>query len=197
MGEATLAEVAREAGVSPSTASRVLNGSTRRVRPENADRVQAAAARLGYAVDIRAQETARGTSRTVAIVVPSLRDVSAMNVAADLYRLADEHSFVATVNQGALESNRAAERLHALRRQRPCAILFLTRNSVPRAVRNELSQYEAHGGIVVRVELRGDSSHQPVSLTDLFGRIIAGTVSPDETQAAGMHDRSHRRKPES
>ena len=42
-GAATLEEVARAAGVSLATASRALNGSTRKVNPEYRERVLAAA----------------------------------------------------------------------------------------------------------------------------------------------------------
>ena len=48
MAASTLAEVARLAGVSPATASRVLNGSARKPGQDVADRVRQAAASLGY-----------------------------------------------------------------------------------------------------------------------------------------------------
>lgn len=53
----TLDAVAREAGVSPATASRALNG-TARVRDDLRKRVHAAADRLGYIPNAHAQAPA-------------------------------------------------------------------------------------------------------------------------------------------
>ena len=58
----TLADVAQRAGVSQATASRVLNGSSRTVRPELADRVMSAAKELQYSANLQAQAVARGTT---------------------------------------------------------------------------------------------------------------------------------------
>nr|MBT9410163.1 LacI family DNA-binding transcriptional regulator [Salmonella enterica subsp. enterica serovar Typhimurium] len=48
-------DVAREAGVSLATASRVLNGSERKVAAPFRERVEAAAAALGYTANVSAQ----------------------------------------------------------------------------------------------------------------------------------------------
>ena len=64
-GAVTLDDVAREAGVSLATASRALNGSTRKVADSYRQRVEAAANRLGYTANLSAQATARGTSAIV------------------------------------------------------------------------------------------------------------------------------------
>jgi len=55
---ATLADVARVAGVSPATASRVLTGSLR-VRQQNIEKVQQAVTRLGYVRNRAAPATGR------------------------------------------------------------------------------------------------------------------------------------------
>lgn len=73
-GAATLHDVAREAGVSLATASRVLNGSTRKVADSYRERVEAAAERLGYTANLSAQATARGTSAIVALLVADIAD---------------------------------------------------------------------------------------------------------------------------
>ena len=65
---ATIADVAREAGVAASTASVVFSGKTR-VSPETKERVLAAAAALGYAgPDPRAASLRRGRSGIVGVV---------------------------------------------------------------------------------------------------------------------------------
>lgn len=183
MREATLVEVAREAGVSQSTASRVLNGSTRSVRPENAARVQAAATRLGYAVDIRAQETARGTSQTVAIVVQSFRDTTTMNLVADICRVADELGYMASVIQASIETARVAEKLRGLRGHRPRAIVVAHRGELPPLLERELSQYKTHGGRAYYINVDDENSRRLGVAADLFRSIIWQTAFPSQTTA--------------
>lgn len=66
-----LADVARAAGVSPATVSRVINNPAI-VRPEMSDRVRQAIRALGFTPDAAARALALGRSRTVGAVVPSL-----------------------------------------------------------------------------------------------------------------------------
>lgn len=63
----TLNHVAREAGVSPSTVSRVING-TARVRPDKERAVYEAIRRLGYRPNLIAQGLARGKSMSVGVI---------------------------------------------------------------------------------------------------------------------------------
>lgn len=63
----TLADVARMAGVSSATASRVLTGSAR-VRPQTRERVEEAIARLGYVRNRAARSSARRAG-SIALVV--------------------------------------------------------------------------------------------------------------------------------
>lgn len=67
----TLQQVARRAGVSIATASRVVTGAVP-VSPDRRARVERAIADLGYVPDERARDLRRTTTRTVAILVPSL-----------------------------------------------------------------------------------------------------------------------------
>ncbi|MEK8050924.1 LacI family DNA-binding transcriptional regulator [Ideonella sp. DXS22W] len=70
-GRVTLDDVAREAGVSAITASRALRG-TRGVDAALAERVHAAAARLGYVPDPAARALASAHSQHVAVLIPML-----------------------------------------------------------------------------------------------------------------------------
>lgn len=69
-----LAEVAKAAGVSQATASRVLNGSSRRPAKEVADKVRAAADRLGYVPNAQAQALVRASARLMGLVVHDIAD---------------------------------------------------------------------------------------------------------------------------
>ncbi len=70
-GRVTLADVARAAGVSPSTASRALRGE-RAVDPGLVARVQATSDKLGYVPDPAARALASQRSDHVAILIPML-----------------------------------------------------------------------------------------------------------------------------
>ena len=67
----TIVDVAREAGVSHSTVSRVLNGRPH-IKPETRARVMVALERLGYAPDMRARGLAGGRLGVVGLVVLDL-----------------------------------------------------------------------------------------------------------------------------
>ncbi len=71
---ATVTEVAARAGVSVSTAARVLRGSTERVDPELVRRVQEAGEELGYVRNILAQSLRRGSPTTIGLVVGDMLD---------------------------------------------------------------------------------------------------------------------------
>ena len=70
-GRVTLSDVARAAGVSPSTASRALRGE-RAVDPKLVARVQATSQRLGYVPDPAARALASQRSDHVALLIPLL-----------------------------------------------------------------------------------------------------------------------------
>jgi len=68
---ATIISVAVQAGVSPSTVSRVMNGNAT-VDPAIADRVRSAALALNYSASPLARSLVLGRTMTVAVLVPDL-----------------------------------------------------------------------------------------------------------------------------
>lgn len=67
---ATVEDVAREAGLSVATVSRVLNNSSS-VRPETAARVREAIDRLGYVPNVSARNLRRNESRAILLLSPN------------------------------------------------------------------------------------------------------------------------------
>ncbi|MEW6420706.1 MAG: substrate-binding domain-containing protein [Deinococcota bacterium] len=67
----TLAEVAREAGVSPSTVSRILNG-TAQVKATKVAQVRAAIEKLGYKPNAFARSLAKGASSSVGVLTQDI-----------------------------------------------------------------------------------------------------------------------------
>ncbi|GAA1497966.1 LacI family DNA-binding transcriptional regulator [Paeniglutamicibacter kerguelensis] len=74
MAASTLAEVAKLAGVSQATASRVLNGSARKPAEGIAERVRAAAASLGYVANAQAQALAKSSTGLIGLIVHDIAD---------------------------------------------------------------------------------------------------------------------------
>ncbi|MBK1875495.1 LacI family DNA-binding transcriptional regulator [Pelagicoccus mobilis] len=67
---ATIYEVAKEAGVSPKTAARILAGSSS--RPKNKELVMAAAKKLGYVRNQQAANLRSGKSGLIGLIIPSI-----------------------------------------------------------------------------------------------------------------------------
>ena len=69
-----LADVAREAGVSLATASRVISGSAYPVSAAKRHRVEEAVRASGYVPDPVAQAMVRGRTRTIGVIAGALSD---------------------------------------------------------------------------------------------------------------------------
>ena len=160
-GAATLHDVAREAGVSLATASRVLNGSTRKVAESYRERVEAAAEKLGYTANLSAQATARGTSAIVALLVADIAHPSSGPLASGGARGADAAGLVVTIAITERDPQREVKLVRALRGQRPRGlILAASRVEGPDAVglQGELDAFSSMGGRVVVVGPGGGSA---------------------------------------
>lgn len=120
----TLSDVAEHAGVSLATASRALNGSSRIVNDELKRRVLASAAALRYSTNTQAQAVARGTSRTVAIVLGDITDPYFATVASGISRAAERRGLVVTMATTGSDVERELTLLAALRGQRPQALIM-------------------------------------------------------------------------
>lgn len=173
MGAPTLQDVAREAGVSLATASRVLNPGTRRVAEEYRERVMAAAALLDYTPNASAQAVVRGTSNTVTLVVPDISDPFFGEIAAGVAQAAAAHGLIMTIAVSERDPQRELELVRALRGQRPrVLILGGSRFVDPRGsadLDRELGVIATNGGTTVVI---GDHD------------LDAATVAPDNRGGA-------------
>lgn len=154
----TLSDVAREAGVSLATASRVVNGSQRRVAPDLHARVLATAERLGYTADIAAQTTARGTSPTIALLVADIADPFFGLIAAGVARGADEEGLIVTIGVTGREAAREVELMRTLRGQRPRGVILVSSRTAGEdsGLQLELERLTAMGTRVVGFGRVGD-----------------------------------------
>ncbi|MHA7987508.1 LacI family DNA-binding transcriptional regulator [Rathayibacter sp. CAU 1779] len=156
----TLADVARHAGVSLATASRALNGSTRTVNPELKAKVEASALELRYSTNVQAQAVARGTSRTVALVLGDIADPYFSAITAGVVDAAARHRLVVTMSSAGTEPKHVVETIAALRGQRPTAVIVVGSRYVDEeteaAIAAELSAVENQGGSVALIGARAN-----------------------------------------
>jgi len=122
-GRATMADVARLAGVSAMTASRALRGATT-VDEQLAARVRAAAEKIGYVPDPAARALASQRSSHVAVLIPSLTNrlfVDLLEAAQQTLRAAGYQTLIGITHYDAAEEEQLVREqlLH-----RPAGILL-------------------------------------------------------------------------
>lgn len=156
----TLHDVAAAAGVSLATASRVLNGSERKVAESFRERVERAAAELGYTANVSAQTIARGTSPVIALLVADIADPYFGLIASGVARGADEQGLIVTIAITEREPQREVRILHALRGQRPRGVILAASRAGERdaAAVDELTEFASLGGRTVTFGEGGDRS---------------------------------------
>ncbi len=74
MPRTTITDVARLAKVSTSSVSNVLNGRSKRMRPETSERIRQAIKKLGYTPNLAARQLKTGYSPFIGLIVPSVAD---------------------------------------------------------------------------------------------------------------------------
>src|SRR6516225_883874 len=151
----TLQDVADLAGVSLTTASRVVNEGSRRVGPQLARRVQQAVAELGYTANLQARAVATGQSTMVGVVVHDIADPYFSSIAAGLIEVADARRLLVCLSSTA--ANEAAEREYValMRAQRARAVILIGSRTDDTAAREaltaEIAAFTRSGGRAVAV----------------------------------------------
>lgn len=128
----TLAEIARLAGVSRTTASYVINGKAeeRRISRDTVARVMAVVERHQYRVDAQAAALRRGQSRTLGLIIPDLENVSYARLAKRLERGAREQGYQLLIAGSDDDPVTERELALALRAQR-CQALIVASSLAP------------------------------------------------------------------
>jgi LacI family transcriptional regulator len=161
---ATLADVARRAGVSPATASRVINGSSKPVAEALRERVLRAVAELRYVPNAHAQLLARPQRSVVGVVVHDVSDPYFAEVTRGLQRVATERGRLVIICNSYREPVRELEYVDLLRAQQVAAIVLAGSgyhdDDVNALLDERLAAYVATGGriaVVGRHRHRGDA----------------------------------------
>jgi LacI family transcriptional regulator len=135
-GRPTVQDVAREAGVSPSTVSRALH-TRGYASPEVRDRVRAAATKIGYVLDHNARNLRNRTSTSIGVLISDLRNPFYADLAAGIeeeLRAADYQMVLFNDDGLPAEEMRAVDTLLAMRV--PGVIVTPVTADCPRALRD-------------------------------------------------------------
>ena len=161
---ATLSDVARRAGVSPATASRVINGSSKPVTDELRARVLRAVAELQYVPNAHAQFLARSHRTAVGVIVHDVSDPYFAEVTRGLQRVASDRGRLLMICNSYRDPDRELEYVELLRGQQVAAIILAGSGyhdpAFTRLVNEKLAAYEATGGrvaVIGRHEHSGDA----------------------------------------
>ncbi|RLP88300.1 LacI family transcriptional regulator [Micromonospora sp. BL4] len=161
---ATLSDVARRAGVSPATASRVINGSSKPVTDELRERVLAAVAELQYVPNAHAQLLARSHRSAVGVIVHDVSDPYFAEITRGLQRVATDQGRLLMICNSYRDPDRELEYVELLRGHQVAALILAGSgyhdDAFTRQLNEKLAAYEATGGrvaVIGRHEHSGDA----------------------------------------
>lgn len=146
----TLDDVARHAGVSPTTASRALNGGVRKVRKELQERVLASAAILKYTPNAQAQAMARGRTNVIGLIVHDIAGPYFASIASGVIEAANSEGLLVTLASTNRSPEREVQHMANLRAQRAQGVIIVgsrdTRMSRRGPLGQEVAAFEVGAG---------------------------------------------------
>lgn len=157
----TILDVARAAGVSSATVSRVINGATT-VDKELSRRVQAAVQDTGYVPDALGRSLRRGGTSQIAVVAPDSENPYFMQIISEVERIARTESHTVTVAHTEEDLALEHECFRQLVGRRVSGVLLVPVDSA----RTDLTPLTDAGIPVVLVDRAVDGASTDVVATD-------------------------------
>ncbi|GAA2479189.1 LacI family transcriptional regulator [Winogradskya humida] len=161
---ATLADVARRAGVSTATVSRIINNSPKPVADALRERVLAAVAELDYVPNANAQQLARADRTAVGVIVHDVSDPYFAEITRGLQRVATEHGRLVIICNSYRDPERELAYVDLLHAHRTAAVVLTGSGYIDPATTarldHKLRLFEATGGrvaVIGRHEHAGDA----------------------------------------
>ena len=149
----TLQDVADRAGVSLTTASRVVNDGSRRVGKSLAERVNQAVADLGYTANLQARAVATGQSTMIGVALRDISDPYFSAIAAGLIEVADASQLLVCMTSTSAHEEAERDYVELMRAQRARAVILIgsrTDDAQARdALRAEIAAFTGSGGRAV------------------------------------------------
>ncbi|HFR4311505.1 TPA: HTH-type transcriptional regulator GalS [Klebsiella pneumoniae] len=165
----TIRDVARQAGVSVATVSRVLNNSAL-VSPDTRDVVMKAVTQLGYRPNANAQALATQVSDTIGVVVMDVSDAFFGALVKAVDTVAQQHQKYVLIGNSYHEAEKERHDIEVLIRQR-CSALIVHSKALSD---DELSDFMQHiPGMVLINRIVPGYAHRCVGLDNVSGALMA------------------------
>ncbi|MGC6113191.1 HTH-type transcriptional regulator GalS [Klebsiella aerogenes] len=165
----TIRDVARQAGVSVATVSRVLNNSAL-VSPDTREAVMKAVAQLGYRPNANAQALATQVSDTIGVVVMDVSDAFFGALVKAVDTVAQRHQKYVLIGNSYHEAEKERNAIEVLIRQR-CSALIVHSKALSDA---ELGDFMQHiPGMVLINRIVPGFAHRCVGLDNVSGALMA------------------------
>lgn len=166
----TIMDVARVAGVSKSTVSLVLQGSSL-IREETAQRVREAASQLGYVYNRRAAELRRRSSHMVGVVINDLMNPFFAEVLVGIERRLVDAGYTVLMAHTHEDLERQREVLASMREHNAAGIVICPALDTPRSLPKEVQAWGIP--LVVMVRSLGAGSYDYVGSDNELGVLMA------------------------
>lgn len=165
----TIRDVARQAGVSVATVSRVLNNSAL-VSPDTRDVVMKAVTQLGYRPNANAQALATQVSDTIGVVVMDVSDAFFGALVKAVDTVAQQHQKYVLIGNSYHEAEKERHAIEVLIRQR-CSALIVHSKALSD---DKLSDFMQHiPGMVLINRIVPGYAHRCVGLDNVSGALMA------------------------
>ncbi|MFK3705606.1 LacI family transcriptional regulator [Raoultella sp. BIGb0138] len=165
----TIRDVARQAGVSVATVSRVLNNSAL-VSPDTRENVMKAVAQLGYRPNANAQALATQVSDTIGVVVMDVSDAFFGALVKAVDTVAQQHQKYVLIGNSYHEAEKERNAIEVLIRQR-CSALIVHSKALSD---EELGDFMQHiPGMVLINRIVPGYAHRCVGLDNVSGALMA------------------------
>ena len=165
----TIRDVARQAGVSVATVSRVLNNSAL-VSPDTRDVVMKAVTQLGYRPNANAQALATQVSDTIGVVVMDVSDAFFGALVKAVDTVAQQHQKYVLIGNSYHEAEKERNAIEVLIRQR-CSALIVHSKALSD---EELGDFMQHiPGMVLINRIVPGYAHRCVGLDNVSGALMA------------------------
>ena len=165
----TIRDVARQAGVSVATVSRVLNNSAL-VSPDTRDVVMKEVTQLGYRPNANAQALATQVSDTIGVVVMDVSDAFFGALVKAVDTVAQQHQKYVLIGNSYHEAEKERHAIEVLIRQR-CSALIVHSKALSD---DELSDFMQHiPGMVLINRIVPGYAHRCVGLDNVSGALMA------------------------